>query len=154
MVSAGAGGDNIKWRYAMSGKRRARLLKVVLLAAGIMMLAAFAAMVMPRAQMAWMHQWLGLGQFPDAPIAEYLARLTSGLYGLLGVLLLICTRDVRRHSAIIRALAVGIAALAVAGLVYGWLGGMPLWWLWADAATAGGFAIAVLWLQAGLGVNR
>jgi hypothetical protein len=131
----------------MNARTRRRLLQAVLVAGGIMMLSAFAAMLMPRAWMAATHERFGLGQFPDQPIAVYLARTTSGLYGLLGILLLLSAGDVQRYATLIRVLVLGIAALAVVGLAGSLADGMPLWWTIADATSAVGMAAVVLALQ-------
>ncbi|MDD4891762.1 MAG: hypothetical protein PHU85_17730 [Phycisphaerae bacterium] len=123
-----------------------RWLRLVLVLSGVVMLLAFAAMVMPASWMAATHRWLGLGPFPEGPIAEYLARLTSGLYGLLGILLLLAASDVRRYWVLARVLALGIVGISLAG----WLlarGRMPVWWLMGDLGSAGVMAVAVLVLQ-------
>jgi hypothetical protein len=125
-----------------------RLLKLLLRAAGAVCGLAIVAFFMPRSWMAACHEWLGLGAFPEAPIAEYLARLTSGLYAFYGVLLWLLATDVRRFARVITYQAVVVMVLAAAGLPLGALGGMPWPWLIADALSAGGFCAAVLVLQA------
>ena len=131
----------------MSPRHCERYLRILLIATGLVMLLAFTAMVMPRGWMAAIHAWLGLGPFPDQPIATYLARTTSGLYGLLGVLLLLGATDVRRYSAMIATAAAGIAGLAVVAMAFAPIDGMPWWWSAGDAASAWGFAAIVLVLQ-------
>ena len=40
--------------------------------------------------MSWIaasHEWLGMGDYPDRPIVDYLARSLSLFYGLVGLLL-------------------------------------------------------------------
>jgi hypothetical protein len=122
-----------------------KLLKLVLYAAGGACCLAVGPLFMPRAWMAWTHVQLGMGAFPDAPVAEYLARLTSGLYAFYGGLLLLLARDVRRHASIIAYQTVVIALLAVVGAIYG---GMPWFWLAADVVSACGTCAVVLGLQA------
>jgi hypothetical protein len=51
---------------------------------------------MPRSWLDVGHQVLGLGEFPTAPMAEYLARSVSALCTFYGGLLLLLARDVRR----------------------------------------------------------
>ena len=102
---------------------------------------------MPAAWMAYGHRALGMGEFPDPPIAAYLARLTSGLYAFYGILCLLLARDVRRYASLITYQAVAIAALAVVAMIRGLSDGMPLWWLLADVGLAGGSCIATLFLQ-------
>jgi hypothetical protein len=124
-----------------------RLLKLVLIGCGAACMLATAAVFMPRDWMAVAHRWLLLREFPDQPIAEYLARLTSGLYALYGLLVLLMATDVRRYSRLITAQAVATLVLSVASGALGLAGGMPLWWIAGDIATASLYAIAVLVLQ-------
>jgi len=61
-----------------------RPLRVALRVLGVTDTLAFIAVVMPTTWIQWGHQWSGLGEFPDAPIAGYLARSASALYALHG----------------------------------------------------------------------
>lgn len=124
-----------------------RLLKLLLRVAGGVCASALVAVFMPTGWMAWSHEAMGLGSWPVSPVAEYLARLTSGLYALLGVLMWIAASDVRRHRHVITAVAIGFGALSVVGAASG---GMPVWWVVGDLVTALGFAAVVLILQAGV----
>jgi hypothetical protein len=47
----------------------------------------------PYSWMNAIHQWLGLGVLPDAPVAGYLARSTSAFYAMLGGLLWVLLFD-------------------------------------------------------------
>lgn len=123
-----------------------RLLRWLLAVSGVVMMTAFVAMLMPVGWMAWAERRLGFGGFPGAPLAEYLARLTSGLYGVLGLLLLLCATDVRRYWALARVLAVGIAGTSTISLVMAW-GKIPAYWLLGDVISAGGMAVGVFVLQ-------
>jgi hypothetical protein len=125
-----------------------RLLKLILrLAGGVMLLAAPAA-VMPRGWMAACHRWLGLGAFCDQPIAEYLARTTSGLYAVLGAAFVLTAGDVRRFGPVITLLAACLVPLAL--VVWGFMlfadRRLGLYMI-ADVLTAVPFAAVVLALQ-------
>ena len=124
-----------------------KLLTLVLKGFGIICCLAVVPLLMPTSWMAACHEWLGLGDFPEAPIVEYLARLTSGLCALLGLLALVLATNVRHYAAVIRLLAVSLATLEIINLLYGFSSGLPAWWIWSDAIGAGVFAIAVLYLQ-------
>ena len=124
-----------------------KLLKLLLIGFGICCCIAVVPFLMPTSWMAACHEWLGLGSFPEAPIVDYLARSTSGLCAFLGVLALVLATNVRGYSAIIRLLAISLAALEIINLLYGFSSAMPAWWIWSDAIGAGGFAVAVLYLQ-------
>ena len=123
-----------------------RLLRIILRLTAALMLLALVAVFMPKPWMAAAHEWLGLGVFPDAPIAEYLARSTSALYALVGGAMLIAASDVRRYARMITYLALAMAAVSVAIFVT-CFSDLPLWWLLGDLVTAGGFAAIVLVLQ-------
>ena len=112
---------------------------------------AAAAVLLPVQTMAQMHSWLGLGEFPDAPITRYLARSTSLLYAVHGVLMLYASFDIKRYWPMI--------------VVFGWLhvvigltmfgidltSAMPLYWIVGEGipiALVGGLII-YLWKKAG-----
>jgi hypothetical protein len=121
-----------------------RLLKMLLIGTGVFCGSAIVPLFMPRGWMVIGHEWLGMGRFPDQPVAEYLARLTSGMYAFYGGLVLLLARDVRRNARVITYQAIAIAALAVVGLFYG---GMPRYWLLSDFSLATGTCAATLLLQ-------
>jgi hypothetical protein len=122
-----------------------KLLKLVLYLAGAVCAIGAVALFMPRSWMAIGHEWLGMGEFPGQPVAEYLARETSGMYAFYGVLLLLLAGDVRRYRRIITYQCIAIAFIAVTMLFYG---GMPTLWLLGDVASATGTCAVVLILQA------
>lgn len=76
----------------------------IMLVLGALCLSAFAPAVMP-------HDWLAgaVRQFePQTPVyvlVEFLARFVSLFYVLLGAMLVVCARDVRRYAAPIRVIA-------------------------------------------------
>jgi hypothetical protein len=100
----------------MAGSRDERVLAVLVRAAGCIMLLALPAAVMPRGWMAAVHEWLGLGALPKAPIAEYLARGMSAVCALIGAILLVAARDVRRYGPVITVIMTG-HIVAAAGSV-------------------------------------
>jgi len=111
------------------------LLRLVGTAAALAVVAVF----MPRAWIDLAHQALGFGPFPEAPVAEYLARTTSLFYVLTGVVHWWLSLDVRRYGRVIVALGV---TMLVAGMVLLWIdirAGMPAWWTLLD----GPFGVAM-----------
>ena len=122
-------------------------LRVFLRIAGAICLVAVVPAVMPRAWIVACHAWLGLGAFPQQPIAEYLARSTSALCAFYGGLLWVLSGDVRRYAHVITYQAVAITLLAIVGNVLSVRCGMPLSWAVGDAAGASTIGVVSLILQ-------
>ena len=78
-----------------------RILKLVLQINGWIMASAVFAVFLSHDQMVAIHQWLGLGKFPDAKIVDYLARSLSGFYTIIGVLYIALARDIHAYASII-----------------------------------------------------
>ena len=123
------------------------LLKLLLVACGLGCSAAAVAVLMPRDWMVRGHELLGMGPFPAQPIAEYLARLTSGMYALYGILVLLMATNVRRYAPLITVQALLVAAVAVVCGYFGWRAGIPRWWIVVDVGSSSGLAVAVWLLQ-------
>jgi hypothetical protein len=123
-----------------------KLLKALLRLGGVVTVSAFAAILLPQEWMVSSHAWLGLGEFPRAPIVDYLARSIAALYGFHGVLLLTVARDPMSLRPIVSYVAfmnVGFGAIMVGIDLYS---GMPLLWTLAEGPpiAAMGVAIALL----------
>ncbi len=108
--------------------RRTSPLVIALRLLGLLDLCAFAAAVAPRAVIAASHEWLGLGAFPQEPIAGYLARCTSIWCGLYGLLLWSVASDVVRYSRLIVLLACAMIIQGIALVAIDLAEGMPGWW--------------------------
>ena len=126
--------------------RSERYLQILLRVTAAVMLLAVVAVYMPRLWMAAVHQWLGLGEFPAAPIAEYLARQTSALYAVLGGAFILAAADVRRYERLITYLAITLIINSVTTFCF-FLHQFPTYGLVGDLASAAGFAAATLTLQ-------
>ena len=124
-----------------------RWLKILLLLFGIPPALAIIPGLMPTSWMAAVHQWLGMGEFPDEPIADYLARYASGFSAFYGWLLLLLMTDVRRYAPVITFQAVAIIVLSGVGAIFAWRAGMPSWWMIGDVVSCWSFCGAMLWLQ-------
>src|SRR5262245_29102827 len=113
-----------------------RLLVLLLRIAGVATCLAFVTILLPVEWMASTHRRLGLGEFPRAPVVDYLARSVAALYGFHGVLLLIIARDPVRYRTIVWYVAAmnvlfGIMIIAIdvhAGMPASWtlFGGPPI----------------------------
>jgi hypothetical protein len=122
-------------------------LALVLRCGGCLLTLAFGAVFLPTSWMAEVHSWLGLGQFPAAPLTDYLARSVSALYGFHGVLLFIVAGDPVRYERI-------VLYLGVANIVFGLMllgldvhAGLPLWWTDFEGPPVVVLGVLVLYLR-------
>lgn len=105
-----------------------RRLRAVMLACGLIETLAALAVVLPRHFMSMAYSVLRLGEMPDAALFGYLARSTSLLWAVHGVLVLGLARDIRRYLPIIHLLGwltllMGVALVGIDGYE-----GVPVWW--------------------------
>ena len=126
-----------------------RLLALWLRIGGTVCASALIAVVMPRDWHAATHAALGLGEFPEAPIAEYLARGMSGMCGFYGLLLLYLSSHVAAQLRLIAWQAIALTAISLLSTVSLARHGMPGWWLYGDFLSVGIFsAITILLARA------
>ena len=121
-----------------------RWLVLLLRVIGGVCLLALVPLWMPRGWIDAGHRWLGWGEFPAAPIAEYLARSVSALSAFYGGLLVALSFDVRRYIALIRYQAVAIMLLSACGAVVGRWAGVPWWLVGGDAAACWAYGVPML----------
>lgn len=109
--------------------RNERWLTYLLRLGGILTGSAFLTIFLPESWMASIHRDLGLGEFPAAPITDYMARSLSGMYAFHGGFLLVLSTNVRRFRPVV--LYVGWATAAFGALLLGidLHAGLPSWWL-------------------------
>ncbi len=111
-----------------TNKNNHRALIILLRIVGVSACTALIACVMPTTWIETTHKRLGLGDFPDAPITQYLARSISALYAIFGGLAIVISTDVQRYSPIIRFFAYVrlVFGLVITGI--DWVVGMPSYW--------------------------
>ncbi len=124
-----------------------RILKVILQINGAVMATALVAVFMSHDQMAAIHQWLGLGKFPEGIIVDYLARSLSAFYALMGVLYIVLARDIRAYATIITFMAWASICFGVATIIIDLQLGFPAWWTWGEGPFIIAYGAVVLWLQ-------
>jgi hypothetical protein len=103
-------------------------LVLLLRLSGVVVVSAFGAVFLPTDWMAATHRWLGMGEFPAAPVTDYLARSVSALYGVHGVLLLLVAGEPIRYQRIVRYLGVMDIAFGLIMLAIDLHAGMPTLW--------------------------
>lgn len=133
-----------------SGMTREKLLVILLRLAGVAMLPAFLAIFLPTSWMIASHRWLGLGDFPDSALVQYLTRSIAGLYGFHGLLALIVSLDVRRYRPIVWYLAAMNVAFGMAVIGIDLHAGMPWYWTVAEGPTIAALGVLYLYLARAL----
>ena len=123
-----------------------RALIILLRVGGVAACTAMVACGMPTAWIAATHRWLGLGNFPDAPITQYLARSLSAFYAIFGGLALLVSTDVLRYAPIIHFFAyvtIGFGLL-ITGIDS--IAGMPTYWTIFERPTTFILGVVILLL--------
>ena len=128
-------------------QNRNRFLVVMLRAMGLLDLFALLAVIAPRTWISASHQWLGMGDFPNEPIAGYLARSTSIWYAAYGLLLWFVSTDVGRYSPLIRCLAWMMIAQGIVIIGVDVAEKMPTWWTALEGPCSAGLGIGLLMLH-------
>ncbi|NNJ25845.1 hypothetical protein [Alienimonas chondri] len=126
-----------------------RTVALLLRAAGGLNLTALLFAFGPRSLLEWGHRTLLTEPFPEAPIAEYLARSASLLYAFHGCLLLFATTDVPKFAGWLKLYGGLMLAAGVCFLIVDLMSDMPAWWAWGEAATLLIGGSLVLWLMRG-----
>ena len=128
----------------------AKLLRAILAVVGCGLLVAAAAVFLPVETMAQWHRWLGLGEFPDAPITRYLARSTSLLYAVHGALMLYVSFDLKRYWPLVALFGWLHVAIGLTMLGIDLTSPMPLYWILGEGLpiAAVGALIVYLWRKA------
>ena len=126
-----------------------RTVALILRAAGCLNLTALAFAFGPRSWLERGHRALLTAPFPEEPVAEYLARSASLLYGFHGCLLLFATTDIRKFAGWLKLYGGLVAAGGPLYLGIGLAGGMPAWWAWGEGGALLVGGTLVLWLMRG-----
>lgn len=99
---------------------------------GLLTGSAVLAIFLPEATMASIHQKLGLGEFPAAPLTDYLTRSLSAMYAFHGAILLALSTDIRRYQPVIVVVAWATASMGVILTGVDLWAPMPIWWALAE----------------------
>ena len=130
----------------MTDANREKVLVLLLRAGALMTGSAFFAIFLPETSMASAHESLGLGEFPAAPLSNYLTRSLSAMYAFHGGLLFVLSLNVRRFKPVVTYVGWATAALGVILLGIDLHAPMPAWWVFAE----GPWVIAIGLVIAGL----
>ncbi|MEM6471047.1 MAG: hypothetical protein AAF802_15920 [Planctomycetota bacterium] len=127
---------------------------------GVFTLLAFVAAVMPATWIQWSSDELDVGPFPDQPVAFYLARHLSMMYGFIGLALIVFAKRLRqpadpRDLELASLLGYAVVAFGVGQAVLDLQSEMPHWWTAAESLSTVFGGVLILWLvrQSRLGVK-
>ena len=137
---------------ARSGREAS--LRGLLILGGCLTSSAFLAVLMSDDQMAAVHRWLGLGEFPEGTLTGYLARTTSALYAFHGLLLFALAADPRRHRPVIRILAWGNIAFGATLFGIHLHADLPAWWTATEGPSVIALGLLIHWLLGGVPKHR
>jgi len=126
---------------------------IILRVIGVSGLFAIPAIFLPYSWMNAIHDYMGLGELPDAPIVSYLARSLSAFYAIVSTITLFISSDIRRHRSFVK---LGAVIAIVTGFVL--LGidvtaGMPTSWTIGEGPPVIAVGLVVLWLQRQINVE-
>jgi hypothetical protein len=127
-------------------KSNHRALIILLRVGGVLACTAVIACVMPTTWIVATHRWLGLGDFPDAPITQYLARSLSAFYAMFGGLVLVVSTDVRRYAPVILFVAYVTIGFGMLITAIDMVAGMPTYWTLFEGPPTLLIGIAILLL--------
>ncbi|MFP6762431.1 MAG: hypothetical protein VB858_02395 [Planctomycetaceae bacterium] len=127
-------------------RRRQRRLAALLRLAGLVDATALCAVLMPGSMLAMVHDFIGLGPFPDDRIVGYLARSTSLLYAMFGTLMLYLSFHVAEYRPLIQFFAGLFATCGLFFLGIDIVESMPLWWIAGEGPVVVAVGASLLWL--------
>ena len=114
---------------------------------GVFTQLAFFAGVMPAKWIIEITDELGLQPFPDTPVAFYLARHLSVLYGFVGVGVLVLSYRLSELRALVRYLAMGTIVFGVLQAIVGVQSEMPIWWILMESLSTIFGGLLIGWLD-------
>jgi hypothetical protein len=123
-----------------------RLLRAILAVTGAGLLLAAVPIFFPAAVISYLHQQLGLGEFPNTAIAFYLARSTSLLYAVHGALMFFVSFNLVRYWPLVRLFGFLHIVLGLTMLGIDLSAPMPLYWIIGEGMPVAATGLLILWL--------
>jgi hypothetical protein len=111
---------------------------------------AFFAIFLPPDWMADTHRWLGLGDFPRAPIVDYLTRSVSALYAFHGGVVLLASTNPVQYKTLVRYIGWTSVVFGVVCVFIDLHAGMPAYWTIAEGPPVVVVGAVVLYLSRSL----
>jgi len=97
-----------------------------------MLITAFIAVVLPYETMARIHYMMGLGNLPQIPILDYLARSVSFFYGMHGVIILYISFNLMRYLQFLKLFCYLGFAFGIAIFFIDITAPMPTYWSFGE----------------------
>ncbi len=120
---------------------------IILRVVGICGLFAIPAIFLPYSWMNAIHDYLGLGELPDAPIVGYLARSLSAFYAIVSAITLFISFDIWHHRSLLRLWAIIVVITGFVLLGIDLHAGMPTSWTVCEGPPTIATGLVVLWLE-------
>lgn len=114
---------------------------------GVFTQLAFVAALMPASWFVTITDAIGLDAFPETPLAYYLARHLSLIYGFVGIALIVISYQLARYRDLIVYLAYGVMAFGMMQAVIDLQSGMPLTWTLGESISSVIGGLMILWLH-------
>jgi len=105
---------------------------VLLRCLGVSGMLAAVAVFMPFSWMQICHEWLGMGELPDAPIVSYLSRSLSAFYVWVGAFVLLMSFDLAKYRHLIRLWGLSVCVVGVVAIWVDLASGLPSMWTWSE----------------------
>ena len=114
---------------------------------GIFTQLAFVAAFMPQAWIVRITDQLHLPAFPDNPVAFYLARHLSLIYGFIGIALIVFSYRMDRYRDAVGYFGLGVIGFGVLQAAIDWQAAMPIWWTAGESISSICGGLLILWLD-------
>lgn len=114
---------------------------------GIVSQLAFVAAVMPESWIVEITEELRLEPFPETPLAFYLARHLSLLYGFVGIAFIVLSYQVHRYRELIGFLAWAVVAFGLLQGLIDFQSGLPIWWTAGESISTILGGLMLRWLH-------
>ena len=98
--------------------------------------------------MAGMHEnTLSMGEFPRAPLVEYLTRSVAVMYATRGLFVWLASTDVLRYEVLIR--LIGWSNVLIGAMLLGidLFAGFPAYWTWVEGPSIAAMGLLVVALE-------
>ena len=120
---------------------------IIMRVIGVSSLFAIPAIFFPYSWMNAMHDFMGLGELPDAPIVSYLARSLSAFYAIVATITLVISWDMWRYGSFVKLWAIIVTVTGFVLLGIDMTAGMPTSWTVSEGPSTIAVGLVVLWLQ-------